>query len=305
MTLVTAEGAPALPPPAPGQPARNAAGVFTVGPSFFSTMQIPMTAGREFDARDTAGATPVAIINQKLAAILGQLSPIGSRISVGLENTYEVVGVVGDALFLTLKENRRPMVYFPYTQGSGFPSPAFPSEMTYEVRAAGNALALAGSVRQIVRQIDTRLAVSDVKTQATHIDQAISQEIVLARLCSAFAVLALVIACVGLYGTVAFAVTRRTGEIGIRMALGAQRTGILWMILRSVLVLELVGLAIGVPIVLAGSRYVESLLFGITPNDPAALAAAAGILLTAGLAASFMPARRAAGIDPMVAVRHE
>jgi predicted permease len=305
MTLVTAEAAPPPPPPVPGQPAPNAAGVFTIGPSFFATMQIPLIGGREFDGRDVPGGTPVAIINQRLATVLKLQSPLGSTIRVGLDNTYQVVGVVSDALFLYLKEQRRPMVYFPYTQGSGFPSPAFPSQMTYEVRAAGNGLAHAGTVRQIVREIDSRLAVSDVKTQAAHIDQAISLEIALARLCSAFAILALVIACVGLYGTVAFAVTRRTGEIGIRMALGAQRTGILWMILRSVVVLELVGLAIGLPIVLTGSRYVESLLFGIAPTDPAALALAAGILLTAGLAASIIPARRAASIDPMAALRHE
>ena len=137
-------------------------------------------------------------------------------------------------------------------------------------------------MRQIVREVDSRIAVSDLKTQAAHIDQAISQEIALARLCTAFALLALVIACVGLYGTVAYNVTRRTGEIGIRMALGAQRAGIIWLILRSVLTLELLGLAIGIPVVLAGSRYVESLLFGIKPNDPVALVAGIAVLLHRG-----------------------
>ena len=160
-------------------------------------------------------------------------------------------------------------------------------------------------MRQIVRQIDSRIAVSDLKTQAAHIDEAISQEIALARLCTVFAMLALVIACVGLYGTVAYNVTRRTGEIGIRMALGAQRAGIIWLVLRSVLTLELLGLAIGIPVVLAGSRYLESLLFGIKPNDPMALTAGVAVLFTAGLVASYVPARRASSIDPMVAVRHE
>lgn len=243
----------------------------------------------------------MAVINQRLARILGLTNPIGSAISLGdRENRYEVVGVVGDALFLFLKEDLRPMVYFPYTQGSGPPG-----QMTYELRAAGDPLALTNTVRHIVRELDDRLAVSDVTTQAMHVDQAISQEITLARLGSAFATLALVIACVGLYGTVAYNVSRRTGEIGIRMALGARRAGIVWLVLRSVLILELLGLSIGVPIVLAGSRYLESLLYGIEPNDPVTVAAGIVVLLTAGLAASYMPAMRASSIDPMVAVRHE
>jgi predicted permease len=300
MAPVTVVGAPPPPPAAPGQQPRHAAGLFSVGPAFFETMQIPLIAGREFDERDEAGTASVAIVNQRLARVLGLHSPVGSSISVGRNNTYEIVGVAGDALFLFLKEDLRPMVYFHYLQGS-----RPPSQMTYEVRAAGNPLALANTVRHIVREVDARLAVSDLKTQAAHVDQAINQEIALARLCTAFAVLALIIACVGLYATVAFDVTRRTGEIGIRMALGAQRAGIVWLVLRSVLTLELLGLAIGVPVVLVGSRYVESLLFGIRPDDPMALTAGVVVLFTAGLVASYLPARRASSIDPMVAVRHE
>jgi len=160
-------------------------------------------------------------------------------------------------------------------------------------------------VREVVRQIDPRLAMSNLKTQAAHIDQAISQEITLARLCTIFAILALVIACVGLYGTVAFSIERRTGEIGVRVALGAQRTGIAWLVLRDVFKLGLVGLAIGVPVAVAGSRYVESFLFGIEPNDPLVIAMAVVALLAAALIAGYVPARRASRIDPMVALRHE
>jgi predicted permease len=286
----------------------NQAGLLTVGPAFFETMRIPLIAGREFDERDAAGATPVAIINQTLASGLNVLNPVGRRIGLGVNsfqvteerNSYEVVGVVGDALFLRLKDEQRPMVYFPYTQ-----SAAPPPQMTYELRAAGDPLGLAGTVRQIVRRIDTRLAVSDVKTQAVHIDQEISQEIALARLCTWFAVLALIIACVGLYGTVAFNVSQRISEIGVRLALGAQRAAIVWLVLRSVLTLEVIGLAIGVPAVLLGSRYVESFLFGIKPNDPMVVTAGVLILLTAGLVASYVPARRASSVDPMVALRNE
>jgi len=304
MTRVTLVGT-AEPTPAGRQP--NQAGLLSVGPAFFETMRIPLIAGREFDEHDAAGATPVAIINQKLASGLNVLNPVGRRIGLGVNsfklteerNSYEVVGVVGDALFLKLKDEQRPMVYFPYLQGSA------PASMTYEVRSAGNPLGLANTVRHLVRQIDSRLAVSDVKTQAVHIDQEISQEITLARLCTWFAVLALIIACVGLYGTVAFNVSQRISEIGVRLALGAQRAGIVWLVLRSVLTLEVIGLAIGVPIVLAGSRYVESLLFGIKPNDPMVVTAGVLVLLTAGLVASYVPARRASSVDPMVALRNE
>jgi macrolide transport system ATP-binding/permease protein len=304
MAPVIAAGVPP-PPAAPGERAPNGAGLFSVGPAFFETMQIPLTAGREFDERDETGTASVAVINQRLAKVLGLESPVGSSISLEGQNTmYEIVGVVGDALFLRLKDEIRPMVYFPYLRDPYLQSSA-PGEMTYEVRAAGNPLGLANTVRQIVRDLDSRIAVSDLKTQAAHIDEAISQEIALARLCTVFALLALVIACVGLYGTVAFNVSRRTSEIGIRMALGAQRAGIVWLILRSVLTLELLGLAIGIPVVLAGSRYVESLLFGIKPNDPMALTAGVAVLFAAGLLASYVPARRASSIDPMIAVRHE
>jgi macrolide transport system ATP-binding/permease protein len=142
-------------------------------------------------------------------------------------------------------------------------------------------------------------------TQASYVDQAISTEITLARLCSAFALLALVIACVGLYGTVAFNVARRTTEIGIRAALGASAGRIVWMILRDVCVMAAAGLAIGLPLALAGSRYVKTFLYGIAPNDPAAIAAAVAVLLAAGLLAGFVPARSASRIDPLMAMRCE
>jgi ABC-type antimicrobial peptide transport system permease subunit len=192
------------------------------------------------------------------------------------------------------------MVYLPYMANNGAPY-----GMTYEIRVAGNPLEHVQTVRDIVRQIDFRLAVFDVKTQSAHIDQLISQEITLARLCTVFAILALGIACVGLYGTVAYNAARRTGEIGIRMALGAGRAGIVWLVLREVFVLGLTGLAIGIPVVLAGSRYVKSFLYGIEPNDPATIALSVVILLATGLAAGYLPAHRASKIDPMVAVRHE
>ena len=176
-----------------------------------------------------------------------------------------------------------------------------------DVRAAHRrrSAALRRAVRQIVHEADGRVPVTNLRTQAADIDQTINQEIVFARLCSAFAILALMIACVGLYATMAYAVARRTSEIGLRMALGAGRGAVIWMVLRDVCVLAAVGLAIGVPTALAASRLIESFLFETKPNDPRALALAAAILLIAALVAGYGPARRASRVDPMVALRHE
>jgi predicted permease len=286
-------------PASPGDLPANMAGVFVVGPRFFETMQIPLISGREFQERDGAGAPQVAVVNQQFVALFGLENPVGRTLTLGRPTSqYEIVGVVGDALFLSLKEDPRPMVYVSSLIRT-------PEQATYLVRAAGNPLDHANTVRKVVHQIDPRLAVSNLKTQAAHINQAISREITLARLCTIFALLALVIACVGLYGTVAFSVERRTAEIGIRTALGAQRPRILWLVLRDVFLLGLAGLAVGMPAVVVGSRYVESFLFGIEPNDPLVTAIAVVVLLAAALIAGYVPARRASRIDPMVALRHE
>ena len=159
--------------------------------------------------------------------------------------------------------------------------------------------------RGIVHANGPRVPVTRVKTQAAEIDQTINQEIVFARLCSAFAILALVIACVGLYGTMTYAVARRTNDIGIRVALGARRGSVVWMVLREACVLTALGLAISVPIALISSQLVESFLFDMKPNDPGALMAAVAILLSAGLMAGYVPAWRAARISPMIAIRQD
>ena len=177
--------------------------------------------------------------------------------------------------------------------------------MTYALRTDGDPLGYVAAVRQIVHDSDGRVPATNFKTQAADIDQTINQEIVFARLCTAFAILALVIACVGLYATMAYAVARRTNEIGLRMALGAGRGAVIWMVLREVCMLATVGLAIGVPTALGTSRFVESFLFGMKPNDPRALALAAAVLTIAALAAGYVPARRASRVDPMIALRHE
>jgi len=180
-----------------------------------------------------------------------------------------------------------------------------PDGMTYALRTTGDPLSYVRSVHAIAREADSRIPVTNVVTQAVEIDRTISQEIAFAKLCTAFAVLALLIACVGLYGTVSYNVERQVGEIGIRMALGAQRGTVVWMVLRRVLLLAAVGLAVGVPAALSAFRLVKSFLFETQPNDPGTLALAGVVLLSAAILAGYAPARRASRIDPLAALRHE
>ncbi len=278
--------------------------LMTVGPGFFKTMQIPILAGRETDERDRPGSKGVAVINQEFAkAYFGDENPLGRHMILGREKNardLEIIGVSRNARYGGVTRDFRPVVYFPYDQG--YPDPR---DMVYALRTTGDPLAQANLVREIVRQADARVPLSALRTQSAEIDRSINQEIVFAKLCSGFAILALVIACVGLYGTVSYNVARRTGEIGIRMALGARRGGVVWMILRQVLVLAAVGLAIGLPVAFGASKLVTSFLFGMKPTDPLAMTAAVAILLGAAILAGYAPARKASHIDPMVALRHE
>jgi len=212
----------------------------------------------------------------------------------------EIVGVCRNASYGSLTGAIPPVAYLPYDQG--YPEP---DQMVYTLRTAGDPLRYINAVREIVRQADARVPVSEIRTQAAEIQQAVSQEIMFARLCSGFAMLALAIACVGLYGTISYSVARRTGEIGIRMALGAQRVGVVWMVLREVLGLAAVGLTIGASTALATSKFVESFLYGIRHNDPRALTVAVVTLVGAALLAGYVPALKASRIDPMTAIRHE
>jgi predicted permease len=291
-----------------GAPPRDANRILAVGPAFFTTMQIPILAGRDFEESDRPGSPAVAVINQVFAkANFGDRNPLGQHLIMReggeegrVARDMEIVGVSRNARYGALKKAIPPVVYLPYDQG--YPQP---NQMMYELRTSGDPLRYVNSVREVVRQADARLPVSDVRTQVADIDQTINQEITFAELCSGFAILALVIACVGLYGTVSYNVARRTGEIGIRMALGAQRGGVVRMVLREVLGLAAVGLGIGLALALGTSKFVASFLYGMKAKDPVALASAVGILLGAAILAGYVPARRASRIDPMSALRNE
>ena len=285
--------------------ARTATRVLGTGSGFFSTMHIPLLAGREFDERDRMGA-PVAIVNEAwVKANLEGRNPVGQRVtSFGLREKpqeMEVIGLARNARYDDLTGEFPAVVYVPFGQNLDVPV----DEMTFFLRTVGNPLGYASAVREIVHDADARIPVTGLSTQVTQIEREMTPQMLFARLCTAFAMLALTIACVGLYGTTSYAVARRMGEIGIRMALGAQRGTVVWMVLRDVLVLAFLGLAISLPVALGASKFVESLLFGVKPGDPWAMMAAMAILLSAALVAGYLPARKASRIDPMTAVRHE
>ncbi len=280
----------------------DGARVMSAGPRFLTTMQIPILAGREIDDRDQPGSQPVAVISQELArTYFGNENPVGRRITLPDEKRdLEIAGVSGNLRYGGLKneEDTAMTVFVAVSQFS-------PDRMTYALRTAGDPLRYVRSVHEIVREADSRIPVTNVVTQAAEIDRTISREITFAKLCTGFAVLALLTACVGLYGTMSYSVARQVGEIGIRMALGAQRGAVVWMVLRRVLLLAAVGLAISVPAALIAFRLVKSLLFETQPNDPRTLALAGAVLLSAVILAGYAPARRASRIDPLTALRHE
>ena len=278
----------------------------SVGPSFFTTMQIPLLIGRELDRRDMVAAHPVAVVNEAFVnTYFGSVNLIGRHVEVRTlffpplsRVDVEVVGVARNSRDASLKREIFPAVYVPF---SCLPRPA----MTYEVRTVGDPRALIPSVRQIVQQMDARIPISDIKTQTAVVDEANNQERTLALLCTCFAVLALAIACVGIYGTVAYTVARRTQEIGIRIALGAKRWHVIWTVLREICLLSLVGVAIGVPTAYAASRLIQSLLFGMKTIDPVSISFGVTVLVVSVVAAAYGPARRASGIEPALALREE
>jgi macrolide transport system ATP-binding/permease protein len=285
-----------------GAVALDGARVMSAGPRFLTTMQIPILAGREIDERDQPGSMPVAVISERLArTYFGNENPVGRRITLPDEKrALEIIGVSANVRYGGLKneEEGAMTVFVAVSQFS-------PDRVTYALRVAGDPLKFVQSVHEIVREADSRIPVTNVITQAGEIDRTISRELTFAKLCTGFAVLALLIACVGLYATMSYNVARQVGEIGTRMALGAQRGAVVWMVLRRVLLLAGVGLAISVPTALGAFRLVKSFLFETQPNDPSTLALAGVVLLSAATLAGYAPARRASRIDPLAALRHE
>ena len=279
-----------------------------VGPGFFHTMGIPILTGRDFNENDTASAAKVGILSESLArqAFPGQ-NPIGKHFLANfhpsqgtLGDLIEVVGICGDTRYWSLKQDPVGMFYQPYQQTANLDFGA-----TYEVRTKLSPQSITPSLRKVVQAIDPDLPLQEIRTQEEQIDSSMQQERIVAALTASFGLLALVLACVGVYGVMAYSVAQRTGEIGIRMALGALPLEILTMVLRESTWITLLGITCGIGATLLSTPVVKSLLYGLPPNDPAVLAASATLLALVGLAATWAPARRAAAVEPMQALRHE
>jgi predicted permease len=277
----------------------------TVGQDFLSVMGIPMVAGRNFTAQDVEAQQRFSIVNQALARkYFPNQNPIGRRFSmddVTVKNRswLEIVGVAANTRYANLQQETPPLHFDLYRQSKDI------GGATYIVRTRLKPDAIVPSLRAVVNDIDRDLPLLDVRTQRQQIDDTISQQRVFASLTAAFGILALALACVGIYGIMAYAVSQRTNEIGIRLALGAQRRQVRGMVLKEAGWLAAVGVVVGVAVALWLGQLVKSMLYGLRPSDPASLVGAAGLLLGVALLAGWIPAMRASRVEPMEALRHE
>jgi predicted permease len=272
-----------------------------VGTEYFTTMGIPLIAGRSFGPHDTITSSKVAIISEEMATrLFPDGSPLGKRFGTYGRplNEFEIVGVVKDAKYGVVTEQWRPMAYYPHAQA---PQPL----ENFVVRFSGVPESIVPQVRQAIKQVNRNLPVDEVVSLSEYIGRSLTQQRLVAQLASIFGLLALLLASVGLYGVLSYAVVRRTNEIGIRVALGAQRRNVLWLVLREALTLVLIGIVIGLGASLAATQTASALLFGLRPNDPLTIALATLLLLGVATLASYLPARRAARVDPLTALRYE
>jgi predicted permease len=273
-------------------------------PGFFKTLKIPVLLGRDFTERDVDKAPKVGIVNQKFVErYFGKASPLGRHVGMGIDpgtkTDIQIVGVVGNTKYENMREEIPYELYIPYAQAG------FSDSLTVYVRAQGDSASLFNTLRGSVREVDTSVPMYDMRTLDDQMEISLLTERLLATLSSVFGCLATLLAALGLYGVMAFMVTRRTREIGIRMALGAGQSSVVWMVMRETLILAAIGVAIGLVGAYGVTRLIQAQLFGVQPTDLLTMAAAAlGIAAVAALA-GYLPARRATGIDPMNALRWE
>jgi predicted permease len=273
-----------------------------VGIRYLETMQIPLLLGRNFSSSDTSTSQHVVIISEHTAKTLfPTVSPIGRHYGISddkPEDDVTVIGVVKDVKFDDLAEEPVNLDYLPYTQRPwGFGD--------FEVRYSGDFVPVATAVQRTIHSIDRNLPITHVTTLDEQVARSITNQRLVAQLSAFFGVLAVFLSCIGIYGVMSYIVTRRTNEIGIRMALGAGRSNMLWMVLREILILVSIGVVIGIPVTLAFDRLVSNMLFGLRPTDPGTLVSATAILLIVAAIAGYLPARRASLVDSMVALRYE
>lgn len=274
-----------------------------ISPEYFNALKIPLREGRDFTDRDNQGSTGVAIVSDSFARqFLSKADPTGKRIKLGGRDStrpwLSIVGIAGDVRDTALESDARPCVYLPYSQ---FPA----SSMSLVVRTGVDSKALMPAIRGEVLAIDKDQPVTDVKTMDEYVSDSVSPRRANALLLAVFAALALALASIGVYGVMAYSVTQRVHEIGIRMALGAQRPDVIRLIVGSAMTLVFAGVGIGIASALALSRLLSSLLYGVSATDPMTFAFVSVLLVCLAWLASYIPARRATKVDPMIALRHE
>ncbi len=276
-----------------------------VGPRFAETLGVPLLMGREIGFQDTVNSTKVAVVNQTFARrYFGNQNPIGRRLTFDEDSDkddFEIVGVIGDSKYDSAKEKAERTVFRPIMQVQN--QQIFAN--VFELRTLGDPLALSAEVRATVAQFNDKLPIVSMTSLRLQTDEALRQDKLITQLVSFFGLLGLLLSCVGLYGIMAHAVVRRTNEIGIRMALGAERRDIVWMVLKESLMLVGIGLALGLPASWGAAKLISNQLFGMRPSDPISLAIAVLLLTMVAALAGYLPARRAARVDPLVALRYE
>jgi putative ABC transport system permease protein len=275
-----------------------------VGPNFLATMGIPLLNGREFSEADSSTSPKVAIINDAMARrFFAGRNPVGLHFGFGggkdVKLDIEIVGEVKDSKNVDVKTPTRPFIFLPYSQSEHF------GNATFYARTNQNPVALTAAVRNLIAGFDANLPVYGVKTLRAQVDEIMFTDRLVTVFSLCLGLLASLLAAVGLYGVMAYVVARRTREIGIRMALGATQKNVAWMILREIIGILAAGLCVGLTAAYGIGRVVESLLFGVKAGDPIVFVTAAGLLIAVALLAGWLPSRKAASVDPMVALRYE
>jgi predicted permease len=274
-----------------------------VGPNFFRTLAMTIVRGRDISPQDNETSPKVAVVNEAFARYyFANQDPIGRRFDRGPNDggEVEIVGVVKDAKSESVKEQTPRTFYVPFLQ-----DPSSWRETTFQVRTSGDPLAAVAAIRHEVQSLEPNLPVFHVKTLEQQVEATLGQERLVTTLASLFGVLALLLACAGLYGVLSYSVSRRTREIGVRMALGAKRSDVLRFFIRQGMALVVLGLVFGLAAAFAVTRFMTSLLFGISARDFTTFVAVPVGLMVVGLLACYMPARRATKVDPSIALRSE
>jgi predicted permease len=270
-------------------------------PTLLETLGIPILRGRGLEMQDTLpNAAPVALLNETAARLYLTAEPLGRRLGFSPEQNgqLEVVGILKDTKYDSVREDVPPTIYLPIPRGT-------PGGGNFIVRTAGDATAAIPQIREAVRQSDPNLPLSQITTQEEQLENRFRQEKIFAAAYAAFGAVALVLAAIGLFGLMSYSVARRTNEIGIRMALGAQQADVVKMVFVEVLTMVVTGVAIGITVTFAAGRMITTLLYGLAPTDAMTLVIAAAAMSAVAAIAGYLPARRASRVDPMVALHYE